>query len=338
MSSKASEVDADCNYHTEPVFASIGIVCFNAILIFCVLVLFSYKSIKFMQTQKEANNPVRKRTRYFIMYCILALISPICSHISLLWTIIICLSDNDKYFNIGVTVHGITMLMCGFCAASMFVIRLQFVFENTMFAIKKSTLNLLYFGLALIVICGVFGCILLNIHPTIGFLIGTITFGVYIFICITIMKLFVQGLIDVVTFGLNGKSATTDAEKKLLLANMSQQTQNLIELMSKFSILVLICLISTSISLIAFGLRSLLIVIFNGNQHVTEFSAIIHNIMYSTDLLINSICLTFQFHYFYDHIYDKYCSKMHNSCKNIVINHVFNNTSKQSSSAKVTAV
>ena len=144
--------------------------------------------------------------------------------------------------------------------------------------------------------------------------------------------------IDVVTFGLNGKTATTDVEKMLLLANMSQQTKNLIEIMSKFSILVLICLISTSINLIALGLRALLVVVFNGNPHVVLFSALMNNVMYSTDLLINSICLTFQFHYFYDNIYDKCCSKMHNSCKNMVIIHVFNNTSKNVLRTKITAV
>lgn len=152
------------------------------------------------------------------------------------------------------------------------------------------------------------------------------------------MKLFIQGLVNVVTFGLDGKTATTDAEKAAVLMTVPQPIKDLIEIMSKYSILVLICLISTSISSIAFGLRVVLSVIFNGNPHVVILASDISNAMYSTDLLINCICQTFLFDYFGNTIYDKYCFKLHNVCKNMVINHVFSNAKQQSPNAKITVV
>ena len=151
------------------------------------------------------------------------------------------------------------------------------------------------------------------------------------------MKLFVQGLIDVVRFALNGKQATTDAEKETLLMNMAPHIKSLFEVMSKFSILVLICFISTFINLNTFGLRNVFGAIFDGNLPIILLLFQINNIIYSIDLVINSICLTIQFHYFYNDIYDKYCSKILNSCKNMVINHVFKN-SQQAPNAKVTVV
>ena len=143
MSSQAGTVAPNCRYSTELSIVTNGMVCVNVVLIFCVGAIFSYKSLKFIQMQKEINNPVCKTTRYFITFCIFGIIMAICSHITLIWAIIICITQNEKLLNTSWTVHGTTILMSGYCGASIFVIRLQIVFENTMFAIKKSILNLL---------------------------------------------------------------------------------------------------------------------------------------------------------------------------------------------------
>ena len=328
MSSKTDEVS--CRHHTEFILVTTGIICVNAILIFCVAVLFGYKSIKYIEAQQKINQPVCKTARYYITFCIFSIIILICSHITLLWIIVNCLTQLEKFLEISYTVHAITIFVSGCCGASIFTIRLQLVFENTMFAIKKSTLNLLYFGSALIAIGGTFSSIILNFHLAMGFFVGTITFGVYMVLCAVIIKLFVQGLINVAKFGLKGKQVTTDAEKEAVLMSVPPHIKDLIDIMSKFSILVLICFISTLINLISFGLRGLLIVIFNGNVSVALLVTTVNNLIYSTDLLINSICLTLQFHYFGNNIYDKHCTKLHNACKNMVINHVFNNTDQQS--------
>lgn len=86
------------------------------------------------------------------------------------------------------------------------------------------------------------------------------------------------------------------------------------------------------------GLRNVFAVIFDGNVRVVLILTQINNIVYSTDLLINSICLTIQFHYFYNDMYEKYCGKLHNLCKNMVINHVFKNSQQQSTNINSTVV
>ena len=330
-------IDINCSYYTELVFVTVGILCVNAILIVCVAVSFSYKSIKYIQTQELLNQPVCKTTRYYIVFCTFTMIVIVCSHISLVWANVNCLIHNEKLISITWIVYGITMLMSGYCCASIFVIRLQLVFENTVFATKKSILYLLYFGLAVMVIIGIFACILFNFYQIIALCLGTIPFGLYIFFCAVIIKLFIQGLVNVVRFGLNGKQAATHAEKEVLLMNMHPHIKALIEMMSKFSILVLVCFISTLINLITFGLRNLFVAVFDGtNPAVIVLLSQITFIIYSIDLVINSICLTLQFHYFYNDIYDQYCFKLHNSCKNMVINHVFNNNQNDQKSPNAT--
>ena len=346
MSDSESERPPKCSTFVGATSFSLAIGCISIL----ILIIATGYFIRAYCRAKGTNKSPPMKFSHFLL-CVGVAIFVTISSTTLLSTMIFCVERDRETLSLVSGIHAVFYVLCGIMVLSIFAVRLHTVFAGTAFEFPKSVFIKLYACITTLFILGTIASTLVAIRfTTVGFFIFIFALLLYLITSFVVLYLFTYGLFKITVMmhtsrrniaigscndinhphnagnvnNANNISGGSDPIGSLsdihstddIQVNMNEKQNYMIDVISKYSILVLFSLISSIVLGLVICIRAYVLFKEWDNWNYIMFYSYFNLAM--IDAPINLFCLFGQSKFFGDKNYHRYCSCVHTWFKNMV--------------------